>query len=78
VSKYDGVSDEVGSWQTHIFHPFQGPRIAVDTSPLGLDLLACLIIFFYLPQQIFHKVNSLFCLLFHHVNLAGGSDWTQG
>ena len=47
VSESDGVSDRVGSWQTLLFRLFEGPRRTFDVSWLVLDLLACLIWFFW-------------------------------
>jgi len=78
VSESDGVSDRVGSLQTLLFRLFEGPRRALDASRLVLDLVACLILFFELLQQIFYKVNSLFSLLLHHEYLAVGSGLAQG
>jgi hypothetical protein len=67
------VSDGVGSRQTLLFLLFEGQRRAFDASRLVLDLVACLIFFFELPQQNFYKMNSLFSLLFHLEDLAVGS-----
>jgi hypothetical protein len=50
MSKSDGVSDGVGSWQTLLFRLFEGPRRTFDASHQGLDLVACLIFCSELPQ----------------------------
>jgi len=47
------MSDEVGSLQTLLFRLFEGPRRAFDASRLVLDLVTCLIFFFYVPQTNF-------------------------
>jgi hypothetical protein len=73
VSESDGVSDGVGSRQTLLFRRFEGPRRAFDASRLVLDLVACLIFFFWVASTICCKLNSLFSLLFHHDDFASGS-----
>jgi len=77
VSESDGVTGGDGSRQTLLFRCFEGPRRAFDASRLVLDLVACLISFSELPEQIFCKWNSLFSLLFHHEYLAVGSGLAQ-
>jgi len=47
VSESDRMSDGVGSRQTLLFCHFEGPRVAFDASRLVLDLVVCLIFFFW-------------------------------
>jgi len=57
VSESDGVSDRVGSWQTHVFRSFEGPRRTFDASRLVLDLVVCFIFFFWVASTSFFFVR---------------------
>ena len=61
VSESDGVTDEVGSRQTTLFCLFEGPRRAFDASRLILNLVECLIFFFWVaPTKFLYELVILF------------------
>jgi hypothetical protein len=67
----------VGFRQNILFRVFEGPRGEFDASRQVLDLVACLIFFFWVAWTNFCKVYLLFSLLFHHEDLALGLGLAQ-
>jgi hypothetical protein len=55
ASKYDGVSDGVGSRKTLLFRLFEGQRRAFDAGRKVLNLVACLIFLFLSCLKIFFE-----------------------
>ena len=77
VSESNGVLDGVGSRQTTLFRLFEGPRRAFDASRLVLDLVACLIFFFWVAPTKFLWYEHI-SLLFHREDMAAGSGLAWG
>jgi hypothetical protein len=75
LSESDGVSDGDGSWQTLLFRLFDGPRKAFSTSQLVLDLVPCLIFFFWVASTNFLCGELVIFFIFPPRGLALVSAW---